>query len=359
VGRYNADLTDDMLFNTKRGVGISNAVQADYELDRVNVAALQGENIIVGGSFGTFSGLAHQNLVRLEADGTPDAGFVTPAFAVFNFRSEVFALAAQPDGRILVGGRFSSLGGVSNPSLARLNANGTLDTSFHSPFPDAGANVYALALQPDGKILVGGDVQFTSAGPAGTTYTGLFRLNPDGSRDDSFTASVKPRGVVKALAFTAPNQALVGGSFMQVDGLPRQALARYLVDTDPVTLAGNYVTGAPGSYFTLTAQHFFPNAPLQIVVNGHTLGSLQSGADGTAVFILQSTLADDPGAYCVRLMLGDFSQAAGVTQGSAVASFWIYLSPTAPQRAKDGSQTAISIPAGIAFKQLYLPAIRR
>ena len=294
--------------------------------------------------------------MRLDANGAPDAGFVSPAFAVFNFRSEVFALAVQPDGRILVGGRFSTVGGVANPSLARLNPDGSLDTTFHSPIMDSGANVYALALQPDGKILAGGDFQVMNGS---TFYNGLVRLNPDGSRDPSFTASINLNGsAVRALAFVSPNQVLLGGSFSQVDGQPRQALARYLLNVDAAALAGNYAGGAPGSFFTITGLHFFPNTPLQVTVNGHNLGSVQTGADGSAVFIVQAPLGST-GAYCIRLLQSEFSQSAALSQVSTSASFWIQITPNAPLREKVGALAALPIPSGSAYQQFFLPYLRR
>jgi uncharacterized delta-60 repeat protein len=215
VTRINADMSLDSTFSTNMGSGISNGFNPDGQFDRVDAVALQGTSIIAGGSFSTFSEAAHQNLVRLNANGSLDATFTPPAFTEANsfYRSEVFALAAQPGGKILVGGRFSTLGGVAKPTLARLNANGTLDTTFQSPLAD-GQVVYALALQPDGKILAGGSF-------------GLVRLNANGSSDASFTSSVN--SAVRTLAFVYPDQLLLGGSFTQVDGQPRFGLARYTV----------------------------------------------------------------------------------------------------------------------------------
>jgi len=80
--------------------------------------------------------------------------------------STVLSLALQADGKILVGGAFGTLGGQSRNSIGRLNADGTLDTSFD---PGAGGGIYgvcSLAVQPDGKILVGGEF---------TTLTGQAR----------------------------------------------------------------------------------------------------------------------------------------------------------------------------------------
>jgi hypothetical protein len=93
---------------------------------------------------GTSSGLA-----RLNTDGSRDPCF-NPSINGYN----VDSLLVQPDGRVLVGGSFSTVNGVSRNGISRLNINGSLDTSFD---PGSGANgVVAIALQPDGNVLIGG-----------------------------------------------------------------------------------------------------------------------------------------------------------------------------------------------------------
>ena len=93
----------------------------------------------------------------------------------------VDVLAVQPDGKILVGGEFGLLGGSARIFLGRLNADGSLDTSFN---PGADGGVYALAVQPDGKILVAGAFTMLGGGGTGTTpRSSLGRLNADGSLD--------------------------------------------------------------------------------------------------------------------------------------------------------------------------------
>src|SRR5713226_8448510 len=74
-------------------------------------------------------------------------------------RPDVRSLAVQADGNILVGGQFTTLGGQSRLCIGRLNADGTLDTSFN---PGADYLVNSLAVQADGKILAGGS--FTTLG---------------------------------------------------------------------------------------------------------------------------------------------------------------------------------------------------
>jgi hypothetical protein len=67
-----------------------------------------------------------------------------------------FPSRCNPDGKVLIGGEFTSVNGTNQNSIARLNADGSLDSSFN---PGTGANgrVFAIALQPDGKVLIGGD----------------------------------------------------------------------------------------------------------------------------------------------------------------------------------------------------------
>ena len=94
---------------------------------------------------------------RLNVDGSVDSTFNPGANSI------VQAIAVQPDGKILIGGNFTAVGGGTGTAtprsyLARINADGTVDTSFN---PGANNVVYALVLQPDGKILVGGDLHET------------------------------------------------------------------------------------------------------------------------------------------------------------------------------------------------------
>src|SRR5205085_1325382 len=96
----------------------------------------------------------------------------------------VYPIAVQPDGKILVGGTFTSVLSVARNRVARLNPDGTLDTSFD---PNADGAVLSIAVQADGKILLGGG--FTSLSPNGggaVTRNRIARLNADGTLDALF-----------------------------------------------------------------------------------------------------------------------------------------------------------------------------
>ena len=99
--------------------------------------------------------MTRNHIARLETDGrldqTLDLGTVG---------SQVIATAVQPDGKILIGGIFTTVLGVTRNNIARLNTDGTLDTAFN---PNANDEVYSIAVQADGKILVGGDFHAASA----------------------------------------------------------------------------------------------------------------------------------------------------------------------------------------------------
>ena len=87
-----------------------------------------------------------------------------------NANGSVSAIAIQSDGKVLLGGFFTTVGGVTRNRIARLNSDGTLDTGFN---PNASATVNAIAIQSDGKVLLGG--QFTTVG--GVTRNRIARLN--------------------------------------------------------------------------------------------------------------------------------------------------------------------------------------
>src|SRR5206468_2565481 len=106
-----------------------------------------------GGDFSTVRGLARTRIARLNADGSGDASFDPGSGA----NAEVRAVAIQSDGKLLIGGPFTSINGVGPAGLARLNADGSVDLSFQ-PGTDfrQSPGVGAIVLQPDGKVLVGG-----------------------------------------------------------------------------------------------------------------------------------------------------------------------------------------------------------
>ena len=197
--------------------------------------------ILVGGTFGTLGGQPRSYFARLSADGTLDSGFNPAANA------KVECLAIQPDGKILAGGYFTTLAGQTRCHIARLNADGTLDNGFNagaSCWWEAG--VYALLVQTDGKILVGGPFGDVLDGQ---TRSDLGRLNPDGTLDMGFNPSVG--GAVYSPALQPDGKILVGGSFSSLAGQSRSNIGRLNPDG---TLDATFNPGTDGQVYCFAVQ---------------------------------------------------------------------------------------------------------
>lgn len=122
-----------------------------------------------------------------------------------SFQAEVNAtvrtMVVQPDGKLLIGGGFTSVNGVPRNRIARLEADGELDIQF-DPGQGASGPVYAIALQSDGRILVGGDFGLF----AGANHPRLVRLNTNGTLDASFALSAPPTAAVRAICLQTNQQ---------------------------------------------------------------------------------------------------------------------------------------------------------
>lgn len=160
------------------------------------------------------NGESHPYLMRVSATGVLDSAFTAAPGA------RPFALSVQRDGRILLGGFFFNVNGLASKYVARLMADGEVDSSFHPGVIDAFVDC-VVALN-NGGILVGGS--FTSA--AGATRNRVLRLNSDGSLDTSFDPGAGPNGEVMHIAPQADGKLLIAGFFTAVAGSARPHLAR-------------------------------------------------------------------------------------------------------------------------------------
>lgn len=184
----------------------------------------QDSGLYVGGDFGLFAGSARSALVRLRigqpgfVDGSLDPAF-DPVFEGADPSSPPYirAIVRQDDGKLLVGGSFGAVDGVSRDNLVRLNPDGSLDTGFT---PDPNGAVYCLALQPDGKILVGGSFGFVAGQETGR----IARLNRDGTRDSTFYTGAGNTcgfdGPVNGIAVTLDGDVVAGGQFGRYGARP-------------------------------------------------------------------------------------------------------------------------------------------
>lgn len=185
--------------------------------------------VLAGGS-ALFALLANVALAE-----SPNDGFNPGA------NDPVHALAVQADGKILVGGKFTTLGVVSRNYIARLNADGSLDTTFN---PDADSPILALAVQPDVKILVRGT--FSTLSGQVSNYIG--RLNADGSLDITFNANSS----VLTLVLQSDGKILVGGYFTTMNEQTRNYIARLNCDG---SLDPTFNPGADYAVYALAIQN--------------------------------------------------------------------------------------------------------
>lgn len=211
-------------------------------IPQVTSLALQPDGKILVGLYSDSIWTQTANdLLRLNPDGSIDTGFNPRVNAGGN---GVYCIAVQADGKILVGGIIHQVGGQRRLGLARLHASGALDGAFN-PMGETSYGILSLALQADGRILVGG--RFDTI--AGHSRTNLARLNPDGTLDTTFDAGAIDGFAVNALALQMDGKILVAGSFTTLGGLPRNGIGR-MVNTEPaaqtLTYDGSNITWTVG-----------------------------------------------------------------------------------------------------------------
>lgn len=172
-------------------------------------------NIIIAGHFTKFHGVKKNRIARLTSEGDLDESFKGNANGV------IWTTALQSDKKILLGGDFGQINGAKRSRIARLNSDGQIDNSFN---PGNGANgwVYALAIQDDGRIVIGGD--FTEFN--GRPRNRIARLDSDGSLDATFNPGAGPDSGIRALAIQSDQKILLGGVFKYFNDTPRNYITR-------------------------------------------------------------------------------------------------------------------------------------
>lgn len=197
--------------------------------------------ILVGGSFSSVRTETRQNLARLLPDGSPD-----PVFAP-SFGGAVNCVALQPDGKILVGGAFTTVNGLDRKRLVRLDRDGSVDQSFiiGSGF-DGPVNAVVVTLA--GDVIVGG--QFTSFNGR-PFYNNMVKLSAAGTLSGTFNFTAGLNGVVNDLQLRPSGQILVSGLFTSLAnsalGIPSTAAGRIFQINPDGTLDTTFNTGGVGA----------------------------------------------------------------------------------------------------------------
>jgi uncharacterized delta-60 repeat protein len=296
--------------------------------DIYSMALQSNGKVAIGGFFTTVNGLSRNRVAQLNADGTLDSAF-NPGTGATN---AVFAVATQTDNKVIVGGSFLQVNGVGRPRLARLNADGGVDTDFCSNpagtrcgVPGSGPNdqITAITVQPDGKILIGG--YFGDYG--GTARSKIARLNTNGTLDAGFNpgggASALVSPTVYSIAEQTDTKVLIAGSFTSFDGQIRNHVARLNSNgsLDTLFVPNTGTAGAVLDFYAVVAQPdgkvivggaFFPlqgMTPARIA-RLNSDGSIDSSFGGTGANGNVRSVVLQPDGRIV--IVGEFTQVNGV-----------------------------------------------
>jgi uncharacterized delta-60 repeat protein len=212
------------------------------------IAVQRDGKILIGGSFSTYNGVTRKHIARLNRDGSLDDGFHETGTGL---NSSVYDIAVQDDGKILVCGELNAYNGTGRGYIARLNSDGSLDeTGFLATGAGADSIVCSIALQDDGMALIGG--YFTEYN--GTARGHVARINTDGSLDETgfLATGTGAADAVQEIAVQDDGMILIGGDFTAYNGTPRGHVARLSSDGS-LDETGFLATGAgaDGSLYSI------------------------------------------------------------------------------------------------------------
>ncbi len=197
------------------GIGFDQPVYA--------LAELPDGRIVAGGWFSEYDGSVANKIMLLHADGSIDTSFN----AGDGPNNKVNTVAVQPDGKILIGGYFYQFSGQTCWRITRLLQNGSIDPTWNVNSPSSTVNgfngeVNTILVQDDGQIIVGGDFTSYNLQPVPM----IARLLPSGDLDPTFDPAAGFNAPVKTLRTTSDGKILVGGEFTYFNGSPALYLAR-------------------------------------------------------------------------------------------------------------------------------------
>lgn len=210
IVRINGDGSQDFTF--KMGTGFVGGILRTIQLQTDG-------KILVAGNFTNYNGTNIRNIIRLNSDGGMDLTFNPGISSDYDINS----VYIEDNGKIIIGGGFTSFNGTTVNGIARLNADGSLDVTFNqSGSGFSSSSIYTISKQSTGKIIISGI--FSSYN--GTNLSNIVRLNNDGSLDTSFNPSGSGfDGQVNHHLVLPDDKIIVGGVFINYNGI----LNSYLV----------------------------------------------------------------------------------------------------------------------------------
>ena len=301
LARLFSDGSIDTLFNPGKG--------ADAWVRTIAVDT--GDRIFIGGSFICYDGDTVNRIACLRTDGSIDSTFKTGT----GFDQVVYAITMQKDNKILVGGMFDNYNGEEATSIARLNIDGSLDTTFQCQFN--GLNyLQSICALKDGKIMIGGNFSNIQ----GYSIKNLARLNPDGSLDTTFNPGTGPNSSVLTIVEQQDNKVLIAGYFTSYNEVEKYYFTRIneegsldptfytvgksnSVDAIGLQIDGKIIVGGDFNQYNYS----YKNSIVRLNPNGHIDWTFDIG-NGADIAVRTISIQDDN-----RIIIGgDFTEYNGV-----------------------------------------------
>jgi len=233
-------------------------------------------------------------IARLNTDGSLDSTFTVGS----NPNGRIGAMLVQPDDKVIIAGPFSRFNATTFNGIGRLNANGTIDATFNSgsgPSDD----INALALLPDGKLLIAGNFLTYNGAPR----TRIAQLNANGSLDQTFNPLATADFGIQALTLDSKGRILIAGDFTSVNGVSRSRIARLLSNGQ---LDLSFDPGLGANFTVLVLQ---PQSNGKIIIGGFMTRVgvanrnhiARLNEDGTLDTIFDVGTGADATVYCLAL----------------------------------------------------------
>ena len=337
------------------GVGFNNLVRS--------IAVKSDGKILVGGDFTSYQGSPKSNIIRLNDDSTIDFAFISGS----GFNNSVRSIVIQSDNKLLIVGNFTSYNGVATNvnKLVRLSSNGALDTSFQTNIGVGVGNlgtsyINKVSLDSSQNIYIGG--KFTTWQGI-TNKNRLLKLNPSGTLDTTFSTNLGTgfNSTVNTIEIQSDGKILVGGDFTYFNSTLALRLVRLNADGTLDTLfTTNMGFGLLGSVHSIKQQ-----VDGKILVggsftnfDGQTVGNfIRLNSDGTmdTLFYLESGTGFNGVVYSIELeSIG--ATLVGILVGGSFTNF-NGISKSRIQRLNPDGSNDIYFSAGSGFTGGFLPAV--
>jgi len=223
------------------GTGFNNDVNA--------IATQTDGKIIIGGSFTTYQGISTNNIIRLNSDGSIDNTFIYGT----GFNNSVSDISVQTDGKIIVVGYFSTYNGGAANRIVKLNSNGLVDNSFSSIASSTAIGIRNITMQTDNKLLV--SRIFTTSGGS-VINNDVVRLNINGTIDTNFSTGSGFERSVNSIKVAQDGKIYVAGDFLNYQGisLTTKRIIRLNTDGTRDTSFSQGGTGYSGTVIDISLQ---------------------------------------------------------------------------------------------------------